>query len=190
MKYKKEFALIFGLVAGASVLGFVLPRCRGAQSAKTDTRMWISGPSAELLKVNRSPDGRICVPLKVNGKEYNFYVDTGASTTLHSAIARKLSIHTSDSGVSSVDPLGHTQELLVANATLDLGKFKVVNAQLIVTDLSGLRQINMQQKLPVLDGILGSDILELLKAKIDFSANTIELRRPSDGTEAGRRAGS
>jgi len=154
------------------------PTARGSQEANKTVQLWVDGPPSEVVRVGRAADGRMCLPIAVNGKEYNFYVDTGASTTVHGEIAKKLKIKSSDSGANSVDPLGNAQKILTGNVTLKVGHYSITNAQVVVTDLSALRQMNVQQKLPALDGILGSEVLLLLRAKLNFANNTIEFLRP------------
>lgn len=125
--------------------------------------------------------GRRYVFLTVHGRAFLFMVDTGALPTIVSdSVAKHAGIVTIPvprgtlygGGGTSSGSAGIIKELSVEGVT-------VSNLPVIFTDLTewNVREFAGQQR--KIDGILGSNFLEHLRASLDYTTNTLTLRRPN-----------
>lgn len=120
------------------------------------------------------------INLKVNGKKCRFLIDTGAS---HSVIdkawfeknigKKKLTvIKQQTTGLHSSIPetyLGNIKEITA-------GKWGIKNFTVAAVDLNHVNQTYKQLKQPKIQGILGSDVMVLSKAVIDYGKEKIYLQ--------------
>lgn len=117
-----------------------------------------------VIEIARGPDGHYHWPGRINGREVDFLIDTGAtSTAISAALARELQL----------DPLGRVQsntaggvvsgEVVSGNVTLDGG---VVADRLRITALPGLGD----------RPLLGMDVLGRLRWTQDTGVLRIDLR--------------
>jgi predicted aspartyl protease len=138
-----------------------------------------------LLPMSVSEVGTPLIPVRIGGKAYNFWLDTGSSMTmLASDVARDLNI---------VPIVPDTLEIVTstgrvtANPSLipemQIGQIVVRNAPtMIVTEsmmrISEPRPID-QGKQMKLDGIIGFDIIRQLDIEVDYREGTMRLRNPA-----------
>ena len=62
---------------------------------------------------------------------------------------------------------------------MQLGGISIGGLPTSCIDLGPLRTFNTQSGVPLFDGIIGSELLSVLLARIDFARLTLELRRPT-----------
>lgn len=67
----------------------------------------------------------------------------------------------------------------IGRVDLQIGKMKITGFPVSCMDLSDLRRLNEKSGLPQLDGLLGSDLLAVLRAQIDYSSKNLTIRRPT-----------
>jgi hypothetical protein len=138
-----------------------------------------------VLPMSVSAVGTPLIPVRIAGKAYNFWLDTGSSMTmLASDVARDLNI---------VPLVADTLEIVTstgrvtANPSLipemQIGQVVVRNAPtMIVTEsmmrISEPRLIDQSTRMK-LDGIIGFDVIRQLDIEVDYGEGTLRLRNPA-----------
>ena len=128
-----------------------------------------------LLKITASK--HIICDLKVNNKDARFLVDTGASNSCFDILKKEK---------YNIQPKGKEIELTSAaerkmgaissdNCKLIIDSQKIIDVRLMLIDMSTINNALEEQKEKKIDGILGGDILNEIKAKINYEKLSIDL---------------
>ena len=128
-----------------------------------------------LLKITASK--HIICDLKVNNKDARFLVDTGASNSCFDILKKEK---------YNIQPKGKEIELTSAaerkmgaissdNCKLNFDSQKIIDVRLMLIDMCTINDALEEQKEKKIDGILGGDILNELKAKINYEKLSIDL---------------
>ncbi len=139
-----------------------------------------------LLPMLVSRVGTPLIPVRIGGKEYHFWLDTGSSMTmLASDVASDLNIaplmlDTLEIVTSTGRVKAHPSML----PRLDIGQLVVRNAPTMIVDESLMRmrgqapafEFSTQVKI---DGIIGFDIIRHLDIEVDYVEGTIRVRNPA-----------
>lgn len=123
----------------------------------------------------------IMIPARINGMDANLLVDTGASRTVfdnqnisrflpevreefekNDKLSTGLGTNTLESFVTSIDEL-------------ELGDLLVQNYQTVILDLMHVNESYSKLELPIIDGVLGSDLLKKFDAEIYYKKKIIKL---------------
>lgn len=142
-------------------------------------------PQGELVvPLTMSKVGTPVIPVRINGKNFFFWLDTGASMTILSSAAAK------ESGVSSIgtDTLsiataaGQVAAVPAMVATIEIGRVRIGNATSMIVDESLMRvrdslRLSGDPNLRI-DGIIGWDTIRELDLTIDFPRGEVVMRRP------------
>ena len=138
-----------------------------------------------LLPMSVSAVGTPLIPVRIAGKVYNFWLDTGSSMTmLASDVARDLNI---------VPLVPDTLEIVTstgrvaANPSLipemQIGQVVIRNAPTMIVAES---MMQMREPKPIdqgpqvkIDGIIGFDIVRQLDLEVDYGEGTLHLRNPA-----------
>ena len=119
-----------------------------------------------VIEIARGPDGHYHWPGRINGRQVDFLVDTGAtSTAISAALARELQLDALGSVQSNTAGGVVSGEVVRADVALDGG---VAAERLHITALPGLGE----------RPLLGMDVLGRLRWTQDAGVLRIELRRP------------
>jgi len=138
-----------------------------------------------LLPMSVSAVGTPLIPVRIAGKAYNFWLDTGSSMTmLASDVAQDLNI---------IPVVPDTLEIVTSTGRvtanpsiipeMQIGQVVVRNAPtMIVTEsmmrISEPRPVDQGTRMK-LDGIIGFDIIRQLDIEVDYGEGTIRLRNPA-----------
>jgi predicted aspartyl protease len=124
--------------------------------------------------------GRRYVSCSIHGKTFLFLVDTGAVTTIVSAaVARDLGIATIPVARGTLYGGGGASSATVGLIDkMNAGGLVVSRLPVMFTDLSDWNTRERAAQHKSIDGIIGSDLLEYLRASIDYTTNTMRLRKP------------
>ena len=137
-----------------------------------------------LLPMSVSVVGTPLIPVRIEGKVYNFWLDTGSSMTmLASDVARDLNI---------VPLIPDTLEIVTSTGRvtahpslipeMQIGELLVRNAPTMIVDESmmRMREPTIEQGARVkIDGIIGFDIIRHLDLEVDYGESTLQLRNPA-----------
>jgi predicted aspartyl protease len=135
-----------------------------------------------VLPLSLSPNGTPVVPVKVNGREFLFWLDTGSSLTILSSEV---------AAAAGVAPLGSdTLEIVTATgrvaaraallSSLALGGMTASDAPAVIVD-DALLSLPARGGFAAsrVDGIVGFDIIRRMDLELDYAASTATIRQPS-----------
>lgn len=141
--------------------------------------------SSERLPMTMSAVGTPLIPVKIGGRVYNFWLDTGSSLTmLASDVARELNISPLvPDTLEIVTSTGRVSANPALIPQLEIGQLVVRNAPAMVVEETMMRMSEPrpieQSKHVKIDGIIGFDIIRQMDIEVDFGENRLRLRDPS-----------
>ena len=142
------------------------------------------GPlSADGLQCSRSnvrfeflPDGRIRIPVTVEGRKLSFLLDTGGvSTTIKWQYAKEMGLPVRQSEVPLMGVGGSSLNFYVTAENFLVGDVRVENRPIFIES----------RNLPYADGTLASDILQDYDVEIDVAGGGVSLISPDYCTQTG-----
>ena len=138
-----------------------------------------------LMPMLVSPVGTPLVPVRIGGKEYHFWLDTGSSMTmLASDVARDLNIvPLVPDTLEIVTSTGRVKAHPALLGQFQLGSVLVRNAPTMIVDESLMQMrepktTEMSSKVKI-DGIIGFDIIRRLDVEVDYGDNSLRVRNPA-----------
>lgn len=149
-----------------------------AQSDPAPTA-WFAGPSGRsTIPLQRSIDQKLYMTVMVNGQALNLFIDTGATTIIHAEVIRRFGLPLADTEEEAIGLTGVAGKRQLALVDMMLGKTVITNYQVSAIDLSATRELHERHGMPVFDGLIGADLLAVMRARIDFDRLVLEVRRP------------
>ena len=137
------------------------------------------------VNMSMSGVGTPLVPVRIAGKEYHFWLDTGSSLTmLASDVARDLNIQplVKDT-LEIVTSTGRVKAQPILIPQLQIGPLVVENAPSMIVDEAMMQMREPESMLLAkevkIDGIIGFDIIRELDIEFDYGESTIRLRDPA-----------
>jgi hypothetical protein len=137
------------------------------------------------LDMTVSAVGTPLVPVRIGGRVYNFWLDTGSSMTmLASDVASDLNVLpiVSDT-LEIVTSTGRVSAMPAVIPELRIGQVVVRNAPTMIVNETMMR---MREPKPVnqapqvkIDGIIGFDIIRQLDVEVDYGDGVIRVRNPA-----------
>lgn len=144
---------------------------------------WFSGPSGRsTLPLQRTIDSKLYLTVMVNGEPLNLFIDTGATTIIHAEVIRRLGVPLADTEDETIGITGIGGKRQLALIDMALGKTTIANYQVSAIDLTVMRELHAKHGLPVFDGLIGGDLLAVLRARIDYDRLVLDVRRPDPAT--------
>ena len=112
--------------------------------------------------------GLIIIPAKVNGKEYDFILDTGAPNVITTEAAQELNlVQTSKS--KATDSQGKKEDLgFLSLESVEIGGINFKNTGTAVADFSASPTLSCFQS----SGLIGSNLMRNAIWQFDFESNT------------------
>jgi predicted aspartyl protease len=142
--------------------------------------------SSTRLSMSVSAVGTPLVPVRIRGKVYNFWLDTGSSLTmLASDVANDLNITPLEQDtLEIVTSTGRVKASPAMIPELEIGQLVVQNAPTMIVEESMMR---MTEPRPIersthvkIDGIIGFDIIRQMDLEVDYGENSMRLRNPAN----------
>jgi Predicted aspartyl protease len=141
-----------------------------------------------ILPLSLSVAATPVIPVRIHGKDYHFWLDTGSSLTIvSSAVAAALGL--APISADTLEMVTNTGRVRAQPATVDrieLGRIAVKNAVAMIVDESSMEMREMKRAesapraTPVkIDGIIGFDIIHQIDVEIDYGAGEVRLRNPA-----------
>ncbi|MCA6361793.1 MAG: retropepsin-like domain-containing protein [Bacteroidetes bacterium] len=120
--------------------------------------------------------------VKINGKNANCIIDTGASKTVFDServkrFLKREVVHENER-LSTGLGTNSMQSQVVIIERLDLGGFTIYHLPCIMLDLGHVNQTYASIGLEPIDGVIGSDILHNSQAVIDYGKSLLSLLGP------------
>jgi len=142
-----------------------------------------SGASKVVIPLRRVPDGKLLLTATIQGQPMTLMIDTGGSQFVDLGVAKRLGLKLADATLPGYG-LGGAAAVKLAIIDMRLGDISVTGLPVSCIDLAPLRAFSTQQGAPLFDGIVGSELLTVLRARIDYEKLTLELRRPTPSSVA------
>lgn len=125
--------------------------------------------------------GQIMVDVELNGKSARMIVDTGASRTVFDPVVLTDFIESpqfeeGQGHVVGVDGAWSGQKTVVIDS-LAIGDAVLTAFEAVAVDLSNIRNFNSVAGMPDFVGIIGGDVLQRLKATINYGRRTLTVRK-------------
>lgn len=160
------------LVTGLGLLGWAFP-----VFAETPAPVF-EGPESTTLALSRAADGKLYFRSTVMGRELLLFVDTGALTILDLAVAHSLRLPLTDTGQSGFGLTGLAGKRISGEVDLWLGQIRITGLPVDFMDLGQMKAVSRSNGMPEFDGLIGAELLTMLRARIDFERLTLTLKRP------------
>jgi hypothetical protein len=149
--------------------------------------------SLSRMPMSMSAVGTPLIPVRIGGKVYNFWLDTGSSLSmLASDVARDLNIlPLVPDTLEIVTSTGRVKANPALIPQLEIGQLVVRNAPAMVVEesmmeMSEPRAIELSTHVKI-DGIIGFDIIRQMDLEVDYGENVLRLRDPSNSRPEGDR---
>jgi len=143
------------------------------------TTVTVSGPRTVHISFRTGPDGKAYIPATINGQRASLLIDTGGCTILDLQFARKLGLDLRPATYAPVSISGQTANpCYVATADVKLGELTIGGMPIGCMDISAMQRLNTVSNRPDFQGTIGSDLLALLRAKVDYDKERLTVRRP------------
>jgi len=141
--------------------------------------------SSVMMAMSVSPVGTPLVAVRIGGKEYNFWLDTGSSMTmLASDVARDLNIvPLVPDTLEIVTSTGRVKAHPALLPMLQIGTLVIRNAPTMIVDESLMQMrepklVDLSLKVKI-DGIIGFDIIRQLDIEVDYGETSLRVRNPA-----------
>ena len=182
MRKPSPYLLVSGLLAAATLFaGCAEPPSVAAREnirSSWEHPLAYAGPDEVTIPLTRAKDNKLYLPIKINGREMEAVIDTGARSVFDLNTMRAIGVPTYPTsekyygfGGSLHVHVGYVEEI-------DLGGLKSVGKSITLIDLAALKHSQSEGALPPIDGLLGADLLTALAARIDYEALTLTLKKP------------
>jgi len=141
--------------------------------------------ASSRMPMSMSAVGTPLIPVRIGGRTYNFWLDTGSSLTmLASDVARELNIKPLvPDTLEIVTSTGRVSANPSLIPQLEIGQLTVRNAPAMLVEETMMRMSEPrpieQSKHVKIDGIIGFDIIRQMDIEVDFGENTLRLRDPT-----------
>ncbi len=133
------------------------------------------------IPITRSTTHSPVVEVEVNGKKYNFWVDTGAAVTvLSSDLAELVGISYLNEGLAEIGT-STRRKVQTQPALLDsirIGAFRADNHPCVVMDKKDLTFRFLGIRVLKIDGIIGWPLIKEMDVDINMPANLLTIRKP------------
>ncbi|MGA9270797.1 MAG: retropepsin-like aspartic protease [Lutimonas sp.] len=129
------------------------------------------------VKLKKTITNHFEIRARINKTRGRFILDTGASKScigIEDADNFKLMTEESEHKASGAGP-SEIDTLMSQKNTLEIGKFKLKNTELILIDLQHINNALQKQNAEPVHGIIGADILIESKAIIDYDKKYLYL---------------
>jgi len=148
-----------------------------------------------VLPLTLSAAGTPVIPVRVNGKQLLFWLDTGSSMSIIASDVAALS-GVEALGADTLEVATTTGRMQARPATinqLQLGGVTISNSTAIIVDQGTLRihardDVRTPEQALKVDGIIGFDVISRLDLRIDYVSDRITLSRPVRPAGSSRRA--
>jgi hypothetical protein len=156
----------------------------GRAFAGLDAKVVTFAPEPVSLPLRMTPVGTPTMRVRINGKEFEFWLDTGSSlTVLSSDVAREAGVSMIGQETMNVGTFAGVAPVRPAVLKrIEIGPIVIANSPAIVMDAGLMRVRADAEGVPMggmrVDGIIGWDIIRHFDVSLDYEKRTITLRRP------------
>lgn len=159
----------------------------GFAFANTEPQRVSMSVDSTLLPLRMSAIGTPMIRVRINGKQYDFWLDTGSSiTVLNSDVARDAGAPVLSSDDLSVRTFAGSAPVKAAFVRrIEIGPLLLENTPVVIVDAAHMAlkpsPDRSQTSRAHIDGIIGWDTIRQLDISLDYSGGLILIRRPQRG---------
>lgn len=156
----------------------------GHAFAGVDEQTTVAPDKPTSLPLVITPMGTPAVQVRINGKDYEFWLDTGSSmTVLSSTVASETSVPLVSADTLRIRAFEGTAPVKAAIVRrLEIGPITFTNAPAIVMDAALMRLKSTSEGITGrgvrVDGIIGWDIIRQFDLVMDYRTRTITFKKP------------
>ena len=135
-----------------------------------------------VMPLHVSPIGTPTIRVRINGKQYEFWLDTGSSiTVINSDVAREVGAPILSGDNLSVRTFSGSAPVKAAMVRrMEIGALLLENTAAVIVDASHMALRAAPDRAPRMhiDGIIGWDTIRQLDLLLDYTSGLIVIRRP------------
>ena len=156
----------------------------GQAFAGIDTQVVTFALEPVSIPLGRTLVGTPTLRVRINGKEFEFWLDTGSSlSVLSSDVAAEVGVSLLGQETMNVGTFAGIAPVRPALLKrIEIGPIVIANTPVIVMDAGLMRVRADADRVPLggmrVDGIIGWDIIRQFDVSLDYDKRTITLRRP------------
>ena len=162
----------------AILIGATAMFALAASAQQAEPTVWFEGPSTIVIPLKRAIDGKLYLTVPVMGQELVMFIDTGATTVIDVSVARRMGIKLVDTGQEGFGLTGVAGKRISTHVDLRLGALKITGLPVDCLDLTQLKAVSKGNGMPEFDGVIGAELLNELRAQVDFGRLTLTVKRP------------
>jgi hypothetical protein len=147
-------------------------------SAQGEPLTGFAGPSSVTMPLQRATDGKLYLTVPVMGRDLIMFIDSGASTVIDIGVARQLGVPLIDTGQEGFGMTGRAGKRISTHVDMRLGQMEIAGLPVDCLDLSQLKAVSRGNGMPAFDGVVGAELLNQLRAQVDFGRLTLTVKRP------------
>jgi hypothetical protein len=151
----------------------------GEAEVPSQAQSYFAGPSSLTVPLEQRADGKLYLLAKVEGHPMTLLVDTGATTIMDSTILVGLGVTLSESHEIATGLTGVAGKRQLATLDIGLGAMSITDLPVNALDLTAARTALEASGAQGFAGVLGTDLLAVLRARIDYDRRTLSLKRPT-----------
>ncbi len=149
-----------------------------ATAVRGEPTTTFEGPALVTIPLRRAADDKLYLTVPVMGRDLVMFLDTGASTVLDINIVRTLGVTLADTGQQGFGLTGKAGKRIATHVDMELGSLRITGLPVDCLDLTQLKAVSRGNGMPEFDGVIGAELLAMLRAQIDFGRLTLTVRRP------------
>ena len=131
------------------------------------------------IKLKKTATNHLELKAKINNVKGRFILDTGASNSCVGIdLIEHFNLHAEESETKAAGAGATDMETLKSeNNFLEIGKWKTLDCNLVLFDLTHVNTALTQHDAKKVHGIIGADVLEDSKAIIDYSSMILYMKK-------------
>jgi predicted aspartyl protease len=156
----------------------------GFAFANTEPQRTSMSVDSAIMPLHISPIGTPTIPVKINGKRYDFWLDSGSSmTVLSSDVAEEIGAPVLSSDDLSVRTFGGSAAVKASFVRrIEIGPLLLENTPAVIVESSHMvlkpAGDRPQPFTMHIDGIIGWDTIRQLDLILDYTGGLVQIRRP------------
>lgn len=140
----------------------------------------LSFSAPEVVPLVLGTDGRLYVEVRIGNREVLFLVDTGATATIcDERVISEIRIATMAAPFGILwGGGGGTKSSVARIPAMQIGDTHILDCPVFVQNLDDWNKREIATQKRRIDGILGSELMELLGVQIDYRSHTMQIQKP------------
>ncbi|MDQ8203779.1 retropepsin-like aspartic protease [Pelagicoccus sp. SDUM812003] len=139
---------------------------------------YFSGPKKHVLELTSDKDGKLFADVQIEGRPMRMFLDTGGYTILNASLAEELGLELKETENDATWLSGARDKRWTTNVDLKLGELRITDYPVSCVDLSSFERFSKSNGIEEFGGVIGSDLLEILRSTIHYETSRLSIKRP------------